>query len=293
MNLQAKRALVTVVIQTVGRQSLVRAVKSILNQSILKNGRGARVDVWIGVDNDRFGTLQDVRAEIDAMSAGVPDFSVFWLDIGYTTSLRGPGVHNNLFGGSLRTVLTFLAKSRWVAYLDDDDWWHTQHLELLVNAIQGKKWAWSLCWFTDGTTEKTLGVDVLESAGPGQGVYAKSFGGFVRPSALMLDKLACMPLLHLWSISPLKTGGGQDRAMFHGLLKMPEVGATHKPTVYYAMDPNDTNHEIRLKLLKKHNPELQDVTMHRSDSVRDELAQEAERLGLVDNQFFVLKRPKS
>ncbi len=292
MDSQAKRALVTVVIQTVGRQSLVRAVKSIVNQSILKNGRGARVDVWIGVDIDRFGTLTNVRAEIDAMAASIPGFTVFWLDIGYTTSLRGPGVHNNLFGGSLRTVLTFLAKSRWVAYLDDDDWWHPTHLELLVNAIQGNKWAWSMCWFTDGTTEKTLGVDILESAGPGRGVYAKSFGGFVRPSALMIDKLACMPLLHLWSISPLKTGGGQDRAIFHGLRKMPEVGATQTPTVYYAMDPNDTNHEIRMKLLKQVNPNLEDVKLQRTDSVREELAKEGERLGLVDNQFFVLKNQK-
>ena len=286
------QALVTVVIQTVGRKSLVRAVQSILNQSILKNGSSARVDVWIGVDMDRFGTLQEVREQIEDIATQTPGATVFWLDVGYTTSMRGPGVHNNLFGGSLRTVLSFLAKSRWVAYLDDDDWWHPQHLELLVKVIQGKQWAWSMCWFTDGTSEKTLGVDVLESVGPNQGVYAARFGGFVRPSALMLDKLACIHILHLWSISPLKTGGGQDRALFHGLRKMTEVGATQTPTVYYAMDPNDTNHAIRLQLLKRSVPDLKEIEMHRSDSVREELAQEGERLGLVDNKFF-LKRSET
>lgn len=287
------RALVTVVIQTVGRKSLFRAVQSVLNQSILKNGSGSRVDIWIGVDIDRFGTLKEVRHAIDEMAKQSTGAKVYWLDIGYTTSMRGPGVHNNLFGGSLRTVLSFLAKSKWVAYLDDDDWWHPKHLSELLKVIHGKQWAWSMCWFTDGNTQKPLGVDVIESVGPGKGVYAESFGGFVRPSALMIDKIACMHILHLWSISPLKTGGGQDRTMFHGLRKLSKVGATQRPTVYYAMDPNDTNHDVRIKLLKKANPELEDIEMHRTDSVREELAEEGKRLGLVDNQSLMLNRSKS
>ena len=290
MSLLLTTADVTVVIQTVGRLSLLRAVRSVLAQTVLAqdgtrdHGKGAlgmpgdakRIDIWIGVDMDRFGNMPCLRKEISVLVEKVPGAAVHWLDVGYSTSRRGPGVHNNLFGGALRTALSFLAKSELVAYLDDDDWWHPSHLELMLQVIEGRPWAFSLCWYCDGQTEKALGIDELESTGPGRGLYNETQGGFVRPSALMLNKLKLMPLLHLWSISPMKGGGGQDRLIFSKLKQVSEWGETRVPTVYYSLDPEDTAHRDRVVFLESTGSKVS-VTRRR-DSMRKEVEQDAARL---------------
>jgi hypothetical protein len=85
-----------------------------------------------------------------------------------------------------------------VAYLDDDNWWAPDHLGSLVGAIAGHDWAYALRWYADEQTGRGVGVDRWESVGPDAGVYAKRFGGFVDPSCLLIDAVACEPALRLW-----------------------------------------------------------------------------------------------
>jgi hypothetical protein len=248
---------VTYVIQTVCRPQLLRAVRSIVDQDY----EGA-IDVLIGVDADEFGAYPGLRAAIDALQR--PGCAVHWLDVGYSTSARRGGVHSNAFGGSLRSVLSFLARSRYVTYLDDDDWLHPEHTRRLVEAIQGRKWAFTLCWYAVSQTQTPLCVDRLESVGPGEGCYRER-GGFVRPSALMLDKLELAYLLHLWSVSPFKEGFGQDRVVFAALKRVPGHGATNTPTVYYSLDPADSMHGRRLAFIRAQG--VEPVIPSREDSM--------------------------
>lgn len=236
------RADLAVVIPTAGRDSLLRAVRSVYAQDF-----PGRIQILVGLDIDLTGRAGALRA---ALAAELPArMSLTWLDLGYSTSRRHGGVHSCHFGGALRTILTFCAQARTILYLDDDDWWAPFHVRLLAQAIAGRRWAFSLCWYADSDAATALAVDEIESVGPDRGIYKDRFGGFVRPSALALDKIDLAPILHLWSHSPLPGGDGEDRLIFDQLRRVPERGETGVASVYYAIDPRDAAHGMRLQYL--------------------------------------------
>jgi hypothetical protein len=169
------------------------------------------------------------------------------VDPGYSTSVRHGGLHANQFSGALRTILTYLANSRHVAYLDDDNWFAPDHLSSLLAA--GGDWAYARRWFVADDTP--LCVDDWESVGPGAGVYAEQYGGFVDPSSLMLDKLACINVAPLWSMAPFPDGSGEDRLVFEALRSQYRGAATGKATSYYRMQPRDAMHLERLHVMRQ------------------------------------------
>jgi len=57
------------------------------------------------------------------------------LNLGYSTSVLNSGIHLASSGGALRSILTYCANSRYVAYLDDDNWWDETHQPSLLAAI--------------------------------------------------------------------------------------------------------------------------------------------------------------
>ena len=164
------------------------------------------------------------------------------LDLGYSTSVRHGGLYRSQDGGALRTMLTYAANSRFVAYLDDDNWWHESHLALLRAAVEGRDWAYTLRWFVDPDTLEPLALDRWESVGPGRGTFAKDYGGFVDPNSLMIDKLKCQAAVTGWTV-PMKTdarGRTADRMVFEQLRRRP-FGFTGVPTSYYLLNPADPN----------------------------------------------------
>ena len=66
--------------------------------------------------------------------------------------MRHGGLHPAYDGGVLRCVLTYLANSRYVAYLDDDNWWADNHLSSMLAAIKDHHWAYALRWFVHPDT---------------------------------------------------------------------------------------------------------------------------------------------
>lgn len=229
---------VAVVIPTVLRESLLRAVRSVFAQRL-----DGRVQILIGVDH-----CDGTSSVLNRLAAECPDqCAITVLNLGYSTSKRHGGMHSAGDGGALRTILSFAANSRFVAYLDDDNWWGEEHLSGLLAAIQGRQWSFSLRWFVDGETLMPLAIDVWESVGPNAGVFAKKFGGFVDPSSLMIDKFACEDTLSRWC-HPLATdpkGMSSDRAFFEAIRHRP-YGASNQATAFYVMNPSDVNHSFRL-----------------------------------------------
>jgi hypothetical protein len=59
--------------------------------------------------------------------------------------------------------------------------------------------------------------DDWDSVGPGRGINQARFGGFVQPSGLMVDKLACQAVIHLWANAAFSDGRGEDRLVFEAL----------------------------------------------------------------------------
>ena len=235
------RPCAAVVMATVGRESLLRAARSVFAQDI-----DSPIQLLIGVDVDKFGLTKTLRKVLHRECP--PHVDLVWWEPGYSTSQRHGGVHRCFFGGSLRTALTFLANAPVVAYLDDDDWYRKDHLRLVCEAIKDKDWAFSLSCYADGVTGQALAVDEIESVGVDAGIYREKFGGFVRPSALALDKTKLGHVLHLWSEAMGPAGDAEDRLVFAELKSRPHA-CTGEPTVFYSLDPNDQQHEIRLRFL--------------------------------------------
>jgi hypothetical protein len=213
-----------VVMQTVGRPTLIQAVQSVFSQDI-----DGRIQILLGIDKwagEDYSVLDEVRQQCP----GHIDLVV--LDLGYSTSGRHGGLYSNNYGGALRTILTYMANSRYVAYLDDDNWFAPNHLSTLLQAIQGKAWAFSRRHFVDAKSGNELCEDDWESMGPGQGVYAEIRGGFVDTSSFLIDKLACHHAIPAWSEAPYKGGVGEDRHFFSKVKDLP-FGDTGLPTSYY------------------------------------------------------------
>ncbi|MET3108406.1 hypothetical protein AAKU67_002750 [Oxalobacteraceae bacterium GrIS 2.11] len=234
---------VAVIIPTVLRPQLRRALESVYAQQSVGS-----IQVLIGIDK-ALGS----RAELDALILAAPaNVHVSVLDPGYSTSQRHGGMHACFYGGALRTVLSFLANSQYVAYLDDDDWFGPDHLSSMLAVIKNHDWAYSLRWYAHPQKTIALCVDLWESVGPDQGAFKEKFGGFVAPSCLMLDKIRCARIMPLWANSPFPTGDGEDRLIFDALITNGFRGAaTNQASSYYTIDPNDVNHPVRLAWMRR------------------------------------------
>jgi hypothetical protein len=231
---------ISVVMVTVCRKSIYRAIRSVFRQDF-----EGTIQLLVGVDIEKFGNFSEIMNEL--MTECPPHIVLTAFNPEYSTSTRHGGIHSSWYGGSMRTVLSFLSSSELVTYLDDDDWYEPQHLRLLYEAIQGHSWAFTLSNYADPNSDEILGVDTIESVGPNKGVYIDKFGGFVRPSAMLINKIKLSHILHLWSIAPYASGDGEDRLIFKELLKCLDYGETGIPTVNCSIDPADGMHIHRMK----------------------------------------------
>lgn len=231
-----------VIVPTVLRPSLARAVRSIYAQDF-----PGRVQILIGID-----VAEGDAAQLDSLAAECPDRMMLTVAaLPYSTSVRHGGLYPNRYSGALRTILTYAANSPRVAYLDDDNWWLPPHLASLAAAIDGFGWAYSARWFADGESGETICLDDWESVGPGGGVFAASFGGFVDPSSLMIDKLRCHDVVPLWSMSPFADGSGEDRLVFKALTDRHKGNGTGRATSCYTIGEHDRNHTARLQQMRE------------------------------------------
>ena len=230
-----------VVMPSLLRPEIATALRSIFAQDL-----PGRIQVLVGLD------LPAELAPLEAVCAERPEnvvVQVFYP--GFCTSTRRGGLSETWYGGALRSILSHMANSVRIAYLDDDNWWRPDHLRLLATAMQGAEWAFSLRWFCHAQTRRPIAVDQWESVGPGQGVYLRDFGGFVDPNCLMLDKLACNDVIHQWNRAvPLATRGRMsDRNVFDLLMKRHRWAATGQPSAFYTLNAGDESHGQRVAWL--------------------------------------------
>jgi len=226
-----------VVMPTILRPSIADALRSVFAQDF-----AGTVQILVGVDVPR-GNLAPVEKVCQERP---PHHSVLLFDPGYSTSMRHGGLHPPWDGGVLRTVLSYLAGSRRVAYLDDDNWWAPDHLTTLCAALEGHDWAWSLRWYVHPTSRRIICKDVWESVGPDAGTQP---GGWVDTNCLAIDKLACEAVLRWWSI-PLRnstTGMDPDRNVLRILKNEFRGCGTGRYTTYYVLNEADRGHEKRME----------------------------------------------
>lgn len=214
---------VAVIIPTILRPTLGRAVQSVYEQDLDK-----RIQIVIGVDVAE-GNLDDFEP---VFAARPPHVSILIMALPYSTSVRHGGIHVSTDGGSLRTIMSYAANARHLAYLDDDNTWFPYHLRHLLGAIQGKVWASGQRILVDEETDQHLCVDVWDSVGPNKGRF-KQRGGFIDPNCLMIDKLRVGNVLGNWCI-PVNNSPGMtaDKTFFKALLAG-SYNMVMVPTVLY------------------------------------------------------------
>ncbi len=229
---------VAVVIPSILRPEIAIALRSVFAQDL-----GGRIQVLIGVD--RPGDI----APVDLTCAErPPNCAVQLIWPGYSTSARHGGLTPARDGGALRNLLSLMANSAYIAYLDDDNWWRPDHLRLLYQQMQHVDWAYSLRWFVHPESRRPICVDEWESVGPGQGMFQDRFNGFADPNTLMLNKLVCADVLPCWN-QPLErdsTGMTADRRVFDTLMRRYRGAGTGEATSFYAMNASDPIHQLRL-----------------------------------------------
>ena len=229
---------VAVVIPTLLRPDIADALRSIYEQDF----RG-RIQVVIGTD-----VAQGDRAVLEAaLEARPPHVSAVFLNLPYSTSVRHGGVHLALDGGALRALLSFIANSRYVTYLDDDNLMLRSHLRLLHQAVQDQAWSYSQRMLVDEATGEDLAVDRWDSVGPNRGRMAEQ-GGFVDTNVLMIDKVRVGKALGRWA-EPLfpaqKPGLTADRHFFQAIAAAPHR-RVEEATIRYKVRPTN----IMLKLMR-------------------------------------------
>lgn len=231
---------VAVIMPSIVRPTIEKALHSIFAQDF-----SGRIQVLIGIDQP----LGDLSVIEDVCRARPSNCTLSVFFPGYSTSVRHGGLHPDRAGGVLRCVLTYLANSRFVAYLDDDNWWAPEHLRHLLKAVEGKQWAYALRWFVHPVSRRPICIDAWESLGPNRGCFATRFGGWVDPNCLMYDKLTCEPVTRWWTI-PLPGDAkamSSDRHVFHWLKNTYTYGETGTASVFYQLDPQDGMHPQRLQ----------------------------------------------
>jgi hypothetical protein len=226
---------IAVVIPSTDRETLHRALASVYKQDF-----AGTIQILVGFDRE-----PAARLTFDPPADRV--VQTFWP--GYSTSTRHGGLTPSGDGGALRTMMTYLANARYVAYLDDDNWWAPDHLTTLRQAIEGVGWAYSLRWFVHPVTSVPVSWDIWESVGPGQGVFNETFRGFVDPSCLMIDKVACGSVAHYWCCPLRDDPMSADRSVFAYLASNFSSRGTGQATAFYTMNANDPLHEMRVGLL--------------------------------------------
>lgn len=238
---------VAVVIPTILRNGLLRAVRSIYAQDF-----AGHIQILVGIDGPH-----EPNQNLDILLEECPaDTALCILDPGYSTAKQHGGLYSSKSGGSLRTVLSYMAHSEFVAYLDDDNWLAPNHLSSLRQAIEGHDWAFSHRWFVDPATMRPVCIDEWESVGPGRGFYKEKVNGFADPNTIMINKLKCHEVLPKWSISPYENGTVSDRLVYDSLQARHTWRDTKKATSYYVYTVTDPAHPLRLEWFKQKGIEM-------------------------------------
>jgi len=275
-----------VVMPTIGRDSILEAVNSVYAQKNV-----GRIQLLIGVD----APLGDFSRLHELLEAAPDHVTPCLFYPGYSTSVRHGGLHPARDGGTLRTTLSYLANARYIAYLDDDNWWAPDHLSSMLSAIQGREWAFALRWFVHPESRQPVCIDDWESVGPGRGFFLQNNGGWVDPNCLMIDKLTCESALRWWSI-PLSGDANAmsaDRHVYDWLQKKSAPGETGQASVYYAMQPEDDIHPYRLNHMGSRyaaastpiKPEAHQVTASATGSMNQSSAERPKLIALYLPQF--------
>lgn len=147
--------LVTIITPTTGRDSLEKLILSVDKQNI----PCVHILLW---DDKR----EDKYLYPDLNTLKVKDPHSFNSDNRYSIVIHGSVVQGPAAGSSLRSIGMMAAQTPYVTFADSDVWWEDNHLETMLDAVEGNQWAYCKrkVWANDSDY---IGIDNFESVGDG------------------------------------------------------------------------------------------------------------------------------
>ena len=138
------------------------------------------------------------------------------------------------YGHRVYAACSFLVNADIICYLDEDNWYHPDHVADLVREIEkGVEWAYSLrgIYNKDGSY---ICDDNCESLGKWS-IYLNEVNYHIDTSSYAVTKAAAIRIGQSWYGQ-----WGADRQFFHNLKTFyPEYGCTGKHTLCYRLEGND------------------------------------------------------
>ncbi|WP_440030407.1 hypothetical protein [Chromobacterium amazonense] len=223
---------ISVVIISIAHDCLVRAIDSVFSQRNTGN-----IQVLVGICIDKNGNANSLKKLIESKCPS--NASITWVDIVGSRFFDHSGVHELEHVESLRIELTFLAKYRYVMYLDDNDWLDEFHCEDMLKCIVHNVWSFAYFVFIDDNSGRRKFFDLFDSVGLGSERDKGKSGRSVRLSGVMLDKTKLSHILHLWSVWPLSVVDGEYNIIFNQLKQYPH-GFSGKGSIFCSVDPENT-----------------------------------------------------
>lgn len=195
----------TVIIPSTGTPDLARAVESVQRQTV-------PCELLVVCDGPEHK---------DHVLAIYPNAVVLPWNVGG----RSP-TGTRLLGHPMYAAMPFLCKTEYVAFLDEDNWYDSDHIERLLEACQGRPWAFSLrkIW-VDGAF---YCVDLCESLGNLRKCFDRD-EYLVDTSCFLVRRDVAM------TIGPTWMHPHADRPVTAYLLRsFPDAGCSFRATMNYA-----------------------------------------------------------
>ncbi|MEY2924120.1 MAG: hypothetical protein RLZZ337_668 [Bacteroidota bacterium] len=143
---------------------------------------------------------------------------------------------NNFYGHRIYAAFSHLVNEKYVAFLDEDNWFEREHIASLVQTIESKKvaWAYSLRNIYD-KENKFLCQDNCESLGKWP-IWADPKSFHVDTNSYLFVKEFITQVASLWHF-----GYGADRRFFNLIKDLAKYDTTGKYTLNYRLDGNATS----------------------------------------------------
>jgi glycosyltransferase involved in cell wall biosynthesis len=207
----------TVIIPTVGTPDLRRCVLSVLNQTV-------PAEVLVVVDGP-----QHEAAVREQLPAAVPVVVLPW-NVG--------GGEPKLLGHPMYGAFPMLCKTKYVCFLDEDNWFDPNHVETMEQAIErhGLDWTFSLrkVWF-EGAFRC---VDNCESLGNIRNTYDTANAHLVDTSCYMVKTEIARQLSPVWHHPHA------DRPVTKYLMQhFPKFRSTYQATLNYDFKANNVRNQ--------------------------------------------------
>lgn len=210
-----------VVIPTVGSAKLRDSLHSAVSQSFFHAGS---MDVWVVVDGPQY---RDKTEQILAGMQGL-DRNVNLMVLPANTGAGG------FYGHRIYAAVSYLFNHDYVLYLDEDNWYDTDHVSSMVSACESNMWVWchSLRKIFDQNRNYVCDDD-CESLGRWP-IYLSDSHHLVDTSTYCIRRDVIVNVAPAWY-----NGWGGDR-MFYSVISRhyPNFGCTGRPTVNYRLDGN-------------------------------------------------------